>query len=320
MDNNIQNIQLLKKVIETDKKTVAIIGSGASYFIGIPTWDELLERMKTEFGCTDINIKESILKQGYPKTASIIYDKKGDSKLYIDFLCRQCTPTRGSFDSLHMQLINVFKKILTTNFDTCFENAYKNKCHPNKPRINIHCLPDFNIDKLSYNNNLVYLHGHKKKKVFIFKEEEYKNFYPTYYNTQNSSDLEEFLKIIFQIYNLVFIGFSFNDKAFVKYLRHVIQSEIKQKKDNFENLYGIDYPRKVNKHRFVIISDEELSLEIQDQRKLNENKERDTLFKDLDFKVITIRGQNFNDIGKILEDIMERKYRVKKSTRGMAYV
>jgi len=249
------NIESLRKVIRDSNKIAAFVGAGASYFLGIKSWEQLLREMANEFGA-NIDIKKSIEENGFAKTATTIYETRNDRRLYRSFLSKQFEPKKGTYYSLHIKIISTFKIILTTNYDGAFEKAFGD-LNPGK-EINIQRLPQFDLTELLSIPNIVYLHGNKGDGVYIFKEDEYRNFYPSNYSEDTTfSPLEHFLRGIFAKFRLVFIGFSFNDDDFVKFFKKVLKEEPTEESKRFRRLYGKELPIDLPPH-FAIISNNEL--------------------------------------------------------------
>jgi len=133
----------------------AFVGSGLSIPLGIKSWDELLEDMAEEFD-TGLDVKQLIFQKGYPKTASEIYNSIGNHEDYLKFLKSQFEPRIDLFSPKHLQIISFFRIILTTNFDSCIENA----CEFLGNRPNIQKLPYFDLLNLSRADTPTINHPH----------------------------------------------------------------------------------------------------------------------------------------------------------------
>ncbi len=266
LDND-STFKSLIQSFETNKKIAVFMGSGASNFLGIGTWGKILSDMAKYFKC-NLDINTLIENNEYAKCASLLYEEIGDEIKYKDYLANQFKPTKGYNSSLHHTILNIFKIILTTNFDTSFEDTHEQinqtllaRRHPIEA-FGVQKLPDFKYDEILLQPTLVYLHGNKDDKVFVFREEEYKHFYPTNYNNSNKiSELEVFLRQIIKEYTLVFIGFSFNDNDFVKFFKQIVNTEKLNQINEFESLYKLSYPKRPDPKYFVILSKNDIKLE-----------------------------------------------------------
>jgi len=265
MKNHNDNIELLKNIYKDNRdRIVFFAGAGASISLGLMSWKDLLKEMNKKLK-TKINIDKYINKFGYPETASAIYDKIISKKEYVNFLCEKfdIINARSRFDSITKSIVNNFKTILTTNFDSSFEQAFKDinyaleKYGHEKKNIKIQSLPKFDIVDISTNDaTVIYLHGSKDSRRFILRKEEYQHFYCTNYDKE-ASDLEDFLKGIFKNFSVIFFGFSFNDLDFKKYCERILIKEFEQRRAKFSNIYSEPYPIKLRTH-FVFIPEEDV--------------------------------------------------------------
>lgn len=277
LDENKRNINLLRDIIQGKKEVIAIVGAGTSNTLGIKNWPELLEDMNKEFG-SDIDITRSIVENGYAGTATIIYnsiEKKIAKVSYNTFMHKQFETISTNYVSVHMEIFNIFKIILTTNYDNSFERAFddrkriiessRNQCDE---KLEIWKLPYFKLTEIFSNLPLlVYLHGNNEENKYVFLEDEYKDHYPSCYNNQMPSELENFLRNIFKNFYLVFIGFSFNDIHFCKFYERVIK-EFMLNKEKHINRYNEKYQLFLPKS-FVIISNDELKTSVDKKEIMN---------------------------------------------------
>ena len=250
---NEENIKLLKEIIQGERKKVAVfVGAGVSDPLGIKTWKKLLLEMANEFNC-EIDIEECISKKGYPGTASEIYNHIGNHEDYLRFLHIQFEPTKCNFTSLHLKIIDFFHTIFTTNFDSAFEKAFYDK----KRDFNTQKFPNFDPFTLFERPTIVYLHGNNDENKYIFRKEEYEVYYPSVSGNNNGSyELENFLKDVLSKISLVFIGFSFNDTYFKKFLKKALKEELLKEKKIHKRIFQVNHPRKSVNH-FVIMSNDE---------------------------------------------------------------
>lgn len=257
--NTKENIRCLREILQKGQKVAVFIGAGTSDFLGIKGWDSVLEEMAKEFK-TDIDVQKSIDEDGYAETATMIYETKNDMDLYKAFMSKQFIPKKAYHYSLHIKLINLFDTFLTTNFDTCLESAFEDlNAHLSKlnyPKRNyvIQKLPQFRHPETLAAPTLVYLHGNNENEEYIFRKNEYELHYPSCFTRNGYSPLENFLRHIFEEFYLVFIGFSFNDRDFVKFYK---KGRIEAQKfyQDFKTIHGTarnpkaDFPK-----HFIVMS------------------------------------------------------------------
>ncbi|MGP8025082.1 MAG: SIR2 family protein [Methanobacterium sp.] len=249
-DDNSENLESLKKILRDKGKILVFVGAGASIPLRIKGWHEILEEMEEEFTGEKGNLDEYLRLYGYAGTASKFYNAKDDQDFYRNFLFRQFTHTEGYFYSLQVAILNLFDTVLTTNYDTSFEEAKEslndNLEHSGHPRLNYEtqCLPRFSSSDLLLSPHIVYLHGNTDKKKYCFRKEEYKFYYPSVFENKKTSELEEFLREVIREFTVIFIGFSFNDAIFVEFFQNTIREYIERKID-FKTIHGEDDPREL---------------------------------------------------------------------------
>jgi len=271
-------IEDLKKIIiNDDKNVIAFVGAGTSIIPGINNWDNLLIEMAIEFEKNVTNqksieqIKENVLTDiainGYSKTASLIYDKIKNLNKYKAFLKKQFIPNKTKYHATHTKILNIFKIILTTNYDICFEDSLDDinysifKYNGKKINVEIQRLPYFNSSNLKHDGySLVYLHSNSIENNYILKEDEYKLNYPSAFNLNHDSQLETFLKDIFENFTIVFIGFSFNDSVFKQFVENYIKNR-RVYYEEYKLINGND-PMKKLQNNFIILHSNECKVTI----------------------------------------------------------
>jgi len=260
------NKERLKKIVQEGKDVAFFIGSGPSIPVGIKKWDELLMEMAERFKC-NINVKNSIRAIGYPATASEIYKQSINDDLdYLDFLHKQCESKDCDYTNIHstiietIKTIETLKTIITTNFDTVFEDAFADA--EIKPKIQK--LPEFNsFNLLKKSPTIVYIHGNSETNTYIFRKEEYDAYYPSI--SQQTQDisyrLERFLQEVFSHINLIFIGFSFDDYYFTEFLNKVLHEFVIAEMKTDEKILNISHSRESVEHFAIVEETQEAQLE-----------------------------------------------------------
>lgn len=326
MKNHNNNIELLKNTYRDNKnKIVFFAGAGASIPLGLMCWKDLLIEMDEKFK-TEINIDDYINKFGYPATASAIYDKFNNREEYLNFLCKKFDVkyTKSRFNSTTKSIVNNFDNILTTNFDSSFEQAFmdNNSVLEKKGHKKIYFktqhLPKFDISEISTNDaTIIYLHGSKDSRIFILRKEEYQSFYCTNYD-ENPSELEDFLKEIFKNFSVIFFGFSFDDLDFNKYYERILTKEFYQRRAIFVDMFGGAYPIELPPH-FVFFPEEELKytlseIEINNYIQRDNNIEWGKIFEKINnneyqFSKFFLNIINQNSIKKELQEKLSSEYK-----------
>ncbi len=218
-------VQELKNVLSTSNKVVAFLGAGTSSDSGVLTWPKALDDMNKKFNSKHplidtITVDEYIKKYGYPKTASYIYSVIADHEIYLKFMKNSFIPRGTLHHGVHSRVINIFKKIITTNYDDCIEDC----CDANNKEIEIQYLPNFSLSKFYDTDhiNLLHIHGSINSNEFIFTYEEYEKHYKKTGNENYTHTLGATIKDIIENNTLVFLGFSFDDPFFKEFFRDFI--------------------------------------------------------------------------------------------------
>ena len=298
------NFESLCEIYNRDyKKCLPFLGAGISSPTGISNWNNLLLNLANCKGAkyTLTSIKELIDKHDHPKTASIL-KKEIDDITYKKFLSDQFNPINTLTTSTIIKIVYKFHSIITTNFDTTLEEAIKtiNFIKNEVNKFGKQYLPFLNSNSLQDLKQIVYLHGHKDTDTFLLTEEEYKNFYPSNYDEKNSDsleDLEEFLKSIINNMNLIFMGFSFDDKNFCNFFKKRV--ELFNKNDDKKIVQGFA-SKKTELNHFAFIKSDESSI----IGKYNQLKE-------MGIKPIFFKG-NYSDLEFYIEKLKVEKMTVKK--------
>lgn len=264
-----KNLEDLIKIY--NKKTmISFVGAGTSEPLGISDWNNLIKELQKL-----AKVKNFIgeLPNNYEKYSEFVQEifdflkEKKCEKEYFNCIANKMSP---SYNTTSLTLVNLILAIdthLTTNFDNSIQYAYKFieelSRYFQQPSLHKSCtshfLPDFPYDKNENNKGRIcYLHGNKDKNLYILKQNDYDQYYPSISLTNEPiPHLENFLSHCYRKYNIVFIGFSFRDKyvkkLFIK-LAKDIESENKRIDEHYAeggSRYASDQPR----HFFVIDSE-----------------------------------------------------------------
>jgi hypothetical protein len=258
------NEVLVNEIKERKDKLVIFAGAGIPTSTKIPAWKELLIGLAKELN--DKKLEESISDDSdYPEKAQEIYEafiKKenndentGEEKYYSAI--RELLKTKDwDYSPSQPSIWHACKKVITTNFDSTFEDAYNEYCsyrfgdRPH-PCLYIQGIVDLNGESISGGNNtLVYLHGNVTSKV-IFKKTDYDTFYS---NPGKTRKLTDFYKSLYGNKTLLFIGFSFNDKYILDMLRFV-RKELLEDDKTTQKFYGNTNPVRKNIKHYAFMKD-----------------------------------------------------------------
>jgi len=220
------NLKKLEISFEKNKDTfVSFIGAGTSFPTGIPTWEELIGEL-----CKVAHISYKESDDLYKKASEAKRKLKIAGKLNEYYKCLEIQmeniSTHGT--QFHSQVVDVFKRHITLNFDhTAFKYFLKKNPRPNSFQA-CPILSIANFDDAS--QPFVFLHGHIGSKFIILEEEIYDHYYPNVSGEWGSKEIELFLKAVCQKYSIVFFGISFADKYLFQTFKKIL-IELKQDQD-----------------------------------------------------------------------------------------
>ncbi len=220
----------LKGLIRQNEDIAAFIGAGCSKVLNIPVWDDLLAELNNEFMCyaTKEEMLEAIKKEDYPKVASNIQAKAADKKKYQEILKRFTRPRSCYFTSLHVELIQLAKTIITTNYDKSFEETFESLKRINKSSdLDYHSFTvgGLYMKGIGVNRHVYHIHGDNDKENFILTYEAYKELY-----NREVTEVASIIHTVFNEFSVVFVGFSFNDNFFVSFLEDTLLKIAEERK------------------------------------------------------------------------------------------
>jgi hypothetical protein len=224
--------ELRKNGNGTAHSIIPLIGAGASVSLGLPSWPQLVEGYARRVGYPhNVHLQFDKFDRSWGKVSEDIFVHSGNNlAAYTDYMT-EMHPTTSNWVSLHYELVEKFKRIITTNYDFAIEKAYR-KCHKNsEPRLLY--FPD-TLNSMDFQEGTIaYLHGQIGIGMFVFRESEYQY---AYYQTRTIID---FLSQVVRKHHLLFIGFSFDDPIFQKTIRDIIQAR-KHELEKRNEIFGVN--------------------------------------------------------------------------------
>lgn len=206
-------------------KFVIFAGAGVSMSspVNLPGFNKLVERIKRAVdpgnflrnrNCKIVNDKDSIYTETPEQYLSFLEHEGKDVKKE----CSTLVNPNGNYTSLHSNLIRIFNeeqiRLVTTNFDDCFENAMDAM----QRECNIYTSPAIPLGRNV--TGIVHLHGEfNDLDSMVLTAEDYGDAYVS--NGWSS----RFLVDLFKTYTVLFVGYSCGD-SLVDYLTRSISSEI----------------------------------------------------------------------------------------------
>ena len=209
-----------------DGTLVVFAGAGVSMQqpVGLPSFNALLDRVKE---AVDLTHKVRKRRSKYDSSDNEVYIETPEQYLSLlerhkpamRFTCAHLLDADNQTTELHRALTRVFPddksiRVVTTNFDTCFELAFEEGKH-SVPLYSAPALPlgdDF--------NGLVHLHGCiSEPESMVLTAQDYGRAYVS------RGWAARFLVDLFKSHTVLFVGYSCGD-SLVDYLTRSISSEI----------------------------------------------------------------------------------------------
>jgi len=198
-----------------EKKAVAFVGSGCSIPLGYPSWQEFIAELikKCQGKYPHRTAEFEHLKRTNILFAAEECKKNLDISIYCSFIQKRFGPRTPSVSGEHKILWQLFRQILTSNYDPCLESALRNVhrneeyyiCYANEAQVS-------NLSKLLGENKLVlfYVHGYyNEPQNCIVTLSDYQDHYSKEYIRTACTSL-------FDNYPVVFIGFGLTDSYLMR--------------------------------------------------------------------------------------------------------
>lgn len=201
----LSNIRTIQKARD-NRQLVVFAGAGISKNSNVPLWWELTEELKKDIDSP--NEKDDL------KIAQLFYNQKGE-KEYNERI-RTILKYKQTFpNSLHKAILDLKPEhIITTNYDSLFEQAIQNEALAYSVVRKDQDLP------YSLNTQLlIKMHGDFDELNIVLKEDDYLDYY------KNFPLIDSFVQGIFASRLVLFVGFSFSDinlKYILQKIRNIL--------------------------------------------------------------------------------------------------
>jgi len=213
--------QLIEKI--NDEKLCFFLGAGVSKLIGCRGWKEtaskLVERCY-QLGCINtFKKKDSILRIDNPKKViTICYNLLCKSNLEKEFFAEIeksliADPELVRKYNIYDELKGISAVYITTNIDNHFDKSFANRIiYDEKDFLATNIFPD----------KLYKIHGTiEKTNSVVFTV-------PTYFTRYRNPKFKAFLKQIFAIYSIVFLGYGLEEFEILDFLMETFSEEHSQ--------------------------------------------------------------------------------------------
>jgi len=200
---------------------IALVGAGLSQRAGLPGWETLLNDMEAAARALPDASKQRIVstKADFLWRAEVY--KEGLGVEYRRFLRRRFRKVMAEIDPCITHVVRLpFSHILTTNYDTCLEQAhqrysaveYDDPDWMDKAEMREFLFTFYHAPRRSY----IHLHGrYDQPDSVVLSHSDYVKRYVI------SDEAAQRLLILFATHRIVFIGFSLSDPALMQILERV---------------------------------------------------------------------------------------------------
>ena len=232
MDNqqiaNLLNIQRASR----ENRLVIFVGAGVSMNSSVPSWNQLINRMKAELP-NEFSEETDAL-----KIAQIYKDSRGH-KEYMDKVKDILLYNKAVPNPLHKSILALNPcHIITTNYDDLIEQELS------KEFLQYHIiLEDKDIPQMACPNTLIKMHGDYVTDNIVLTEDDYYNY------KENFPLTRAFVQSLFASKLILFVGFSFADlnlKFILNELKNILSDKMQR-----PYLLSCDEPSYATKLYFV---------------------------------------------------------------------
>ncbi|WP_430402508.1 SIR2 family protein [Fluviicola sp.] len=241
---------------------IPFVGAGSSFPLNLPSWKNLVKDYFVAVECKlDFDELRRDFNENWPEIAEEIYKNTGSNiDAYKKFMNARFHPDSCRFTDIHLTIIENYKLIITTNYDTAFEDALNKKLKD--PGYTQKTLDDYKYTTLVYPDNLTpikfhnrclaYLHGRRDSDSYVFREAEYKLAYGS------GNIIATFMKVVIKEYPIIFLGFSFDDLVFRRTLETIIKEEERSDKE-IREVHGEREGRKSIPGLYVMLQEDHIN-------------------------------------------------------------
>ena len=214
MDNqqiaNLLNIQRASR----ENRLVIFVGAGVSMNSSVPSWNQLINRMKAELP-NEFSEETDAL-----KIAQIYKDSRGH-KEYMDKVKDILLYNKAVPNPLHKSILALNPcHIITTNYDDLIEQELS------KEFLQYHIIrEDKDIPQMACPNTLVKMHGDYVTDNIVLTEDDYYNY------KENFPLTRAFVQSLFASKLILFVGFSFADlnlKFILNELKNILSDKMQR--------------------------------------------------------------------------------------------
>lgn len=203
------NKQIIDHIIEAmnDDSLIVFVGAGVSANSGLPSWNKLINELRTELSL-EADEEDNL------KVAQFYYDTWGQQKYF-----QKISDIFGEYmhaepNEIHEHILKIQPRhIITTNYDTLLEE----KLSKGITKYSI-IKSDYDIPYTQGNRHLIKMHGDLDRKNIVLKENDYLDY------ENNFPMMSTLVKSLIMNNTILFIGYSLGDSTFNSIFRLIHNS------------------------------------------------------------------------------------------------
>ncbi|WP_123377941.1 SIR2 family protein [Aliarcobacter butzleri] len=185
------DINIIQNANNNNKLTI-FIGSGISKSSNLPSWDDLISKIKK-----DLSLDEK--ENDYLKIAQLFYLSCGEVVYYQEI--KKYFPDNIEPTIIQKMIFDLKPShIITTNWDNLLEKT----AHNNGFIYDV-IAKDTDLVQSILQNHIIKMHGDFNNNNIVFKEDDYINY------KENFPLIENYIKSILSTNTILFLGYSYND-------------------------------------------------------------------------------------------------------------
>lgn len=194
------NQHAINNIVEAmnDDSLIVFVGAGVSANSGLPSWNQLIGKLRTELSLLDEDEEDNL------KVAQFYYDTWGKQKYFQKISGIFDEYVNADPNAIHDHIFRIQPRhLITTNYDTILED----KMNIGIDKYNI-IKRDADIPYTNANRYLIKMHGDLAARNIVLKENDYLDYEDNFYMVST------LIKSLIMNSTILFVGYSLGDSTF----------------------------------------------------------------------------------------------------------